>query len=220
MTQKQAHLFQKTEKKRAVVYVDGFNFYHGSISGTPHKWLDLQKFFELLRNNDNVILIRYFTAQMHGQQGVRQQTYLQALDTLPKVRIVLGKYKTKRVPCNVSACSHSGDRRFATWEEKRTDVNIAIHILDDAYQDNADIFVIVSGDSDLVPAVHQVKLRFPDKKIVTYIPARNKIRGAAVEMRSAADKDATLPQNLLKLCHLPHEVSDGTGGTIRKPESW
>ena len=49
-------------------------------------------------------------------------------------------------------------------EEKRTDVNIAVFMLDDAYRDMCDQFVIFSSDSDLVPAVNMVRLRFPKKE--------------------------------------------------------
>jgi uncharacterized LabA/DUF88 family protein len=59
---------------------------------------------------------------------------------------------------------HTGNRRFETVEEKRTDVNIAVSMLDDAYQDACDQFVLISGDSDLVPGVSTIRTRFPNKK--------------------------------------------------------
>ena len=109
---------------------------------------------------------------------------------------------------------------FSAPEEKRTDVNIAVTMLDDAYQDLCERFVIVSGDSDLVPAVDQVKARFPEKEVIVYLPARTAIRGAATELRGAADKDRTLPLELLRHCQLPASVADGAGATIQKPAGW
>ena len=67
-------------------------------------------------------------------------------------------------------------------------MHIAVRMLADAYQDHADRFILVSGDSDLVPAVTTIKEQFPDKEIIVYIPSRNPARGAAVELRAAADK--------------------------------
>lgn len=157
---------------------------------------------------------------MAGDSGIRQQVYLNALETLPKVSVVIGRYKTKTVKCRVNGCAFSGPKKFEAWEEKRTDVNIALQILDDAYQDVTDYFVVVSGDSDLVPALHRVKDRFPHKKVIVYIPARDDARGAAVEMRAAADKNATLPLPLLKVCQLPAKIPDGSGGWISKPNGW
>lgn len=209
-----------TPKKRTSIYIDGFNLYRGAIAGTAHKWLNIQKFFELLRPADDIVAINCFTAIMAGQQGVRQQIYLNALATLPKLRVILGKYKTKRVLCRIPLCEHTGDRMIVTWEEKRTDVNIAIRILDDAYQDVSDNIVLVSGDSDLVPALHAVKSRFPTKRLIVYVPARDPIRGAAVEIRSAADQNKTLPLALLPKAQFSPEILDGDGNPIRKPPGW
>ena len=92
--------------------------------------------------------------------------------------------------------------------------------VDDAYQRECDVQILVTGDSDLVPAIHAVKRRFPDVKAFVYVPARDPTRGAAVEIRSAADKDRTLPQHLLSKSHLPSKIPDGSGGQISKPAGW
>ena len=206
--------------KRSIVYVDGFNLYYGTLRGTPYKWLDLEAYFTRLRQDDEIQHIRYFTARVAGAARQRQDAYLRALATLPSVDVVLGRFKTRRVRCQVAACVHAGDRMFSAPEEKRTDVNIAVTMLDDAYQDLCERFVIVSGDSDLVPAVDQVKARFPEKEVIVYVPARTAIRGAATELRGAADKDRTLPLELLRHCQLPASVADGAGATIQKPAGW
>jgi uncharacterized LabA/DUF88 family protein len=93
-------------------------------------------------------------------------------------------------------------------------------MLDDAYQNLCDRFVVVSGDSDLVPALNLVKTRYPEKEIIVYVPSRSAIRGAAVELRVAADKNRTLPLALLRHCQFPATVNDGSGGVVSKPPSW
>jgi hypothetical protein len=142
------------------------------------------------------------------------------LATRPLVNVILGKFKQRRVTCRVRGCTYAGMRVFDQPEEKRTDVNIAVQLLDDVFADRADHFVIVSGDSDLVPALELVKARAPDKELIVYVPSRHPIRGAATELRSAADRNRTFPLALLKVSHLPAEVSDGRGGVIRKPADW
>jgi len=99
-------------------------------------------------------------------------------------------------------------------------VNIAVRMLDDAYQDICDRFVVVSGYSDLVPAVNQVKTGFPDKEIIVYVPARSRVRGAAVELRGAADKHRSLPLEKLRHAQFPVRVPDGSGGINNKPADW
>lgn len=211
---------QKPRKNRTIVYIDGFNLYHGAVKGTDVKWLDIQTYFERLRSQDDVVQIHYFTARVSGDSRRRQETLLRAFFTLPKVNVVEGRYKTKRVMCRTTTCSHDGERRFTTWEEKRTDVNIAVQMMDDAYRNLCDIFVVVSGDSDLVPPILRIKERFGSKRIVVYVPARDAARGAATEIRTAAHRDALLPLELLKKCQFPAKLPDGAGGFIEKPAEW
>jgi 6-hydroxy-3-succinoylpyridine 3-monooxygenase len=207
-------------KPRSIVYIDGFNLYYGAIRGSPHKWLNLQRYFEVLRPDDDLQAVRYFSALVSGSARANQETYIRALETLPKVKVILGKFKSKQILCRHTTCAHQGDRIFTSQEEKRTDVNIAIHLLNDAYQDLCDTFVVVSGDSDLVPALNMLKYLFPAKTVVVYVPARNASRGAAVELRSAADRSRLLPLNILPKVQLPASIPDGAGGLILKPATW
>lgn len=205
---------------RAIVYVDGFNFYYGAVRGTAYKWLDLEACFRRLRSGDDLQHIYYFTAIVDGAARRRQEPYLRALATLPLVRIVLGKFKTKQIKCRVRACTHAGSRTFDAPEEKRTDVNIALQLLDDGLHDRADRFIVVSGDSDLVPALEMLKSQVPEKQLIVYVPSRHPIRGAATELRNAADKNRTFPQALLRVSQFPARVPDGRGGHIEKPTGW
>src|SRR5262249_55964079 len=160
-------------KPKSIVYIDGFNLYYGAIRGGPYKWLNLQRYFSLLRQGDDIQQIHYFTAMVSGAPLPNQQTYLRALNTLPLVNVVLGRFKTKQVKCLHTGCTYVGNKFFTMTEEKRTDVNIAIQLLDDAYQGRCEVFVVVSGDSDLVPALNLVKSLFPTKKVIVYVPTRN-----------------------------------------------
>jgi hypothetical protein len=208
-------------KPRTIIYVDGFNFYYGTVRDTPSlKWLDLERYCKFLRPHDDLRLIRYFSAPISGPTRPNQEAYLRALSTKPLVEIILGKFKTKRVKCGVAVCAWTGDKFYGIPEEKRTDVNIAVFMVDDGYQDLCDHFVVFSGDSDLVPALNMVKLRFPQKKITVYVPSRNPSRGAAVEIRTAADVNRTLPLNFLRPSQFPDQIPDGAGGFITRPANW
>ncbi|MBX3435307.1 MAG: NYN domain-containing protein [Pirellulales bacterium] len=205
---------------RSIVYIDGFNLYYGALKNTAHKWLDLETLFRRLLPNDDVQRIYYFSAKVTGDAGRRQQRYLDALATLPLVTVVLGRYKEKQIKCRQPECTFQGNRHFKAMEEKRTDVNIAVQMMDDAFNDRCNRFVVVSGDSDLVPPIARIKDLFPKKRISVYVPATNAIRGAAVELRGIAHKDRLLPNNLIERCQLPHRIADGSGGWIEKPTEW
>ena len=165
--------------KKSIVYIDGFNFYYGMVRGTPWKWLDLQRYFEVIRQDDDIQEIFYFTAEARGSAGQRQETYLRALNTLPKVSLMVGRYKDKTFTCGVTACTLVRPQRYTGVEEKQTDVGIGVQIVDDAYQQRAERIIVVSGDSDLLPALKLVRHRFPGIEIIVYVPgARGSVRAA------------------------------------------
>ena len=99
-------------------------------------------------------------------------------------------------------------------------MNIAVFMLDDAYRNACDQLIIFSGDSDLVPAVNMVRLRFPKKKIIVYVPSQNPVRGAAVELRTSAHANKTLPLQLLAKSQFPNHIPDGVGGFISRSATW
>lgn len=165
--------------------------------------------------------IRYFTALVSGvTHSAHQKSYLRALETLPKVRVILGHFKPKKVECRVQGCTFAGIKEFTMSQEKRTDVNIAVHMLDDAYKGLADNLVLVSGDSDLVPALTMVRQRFPDIQLYVYVPSQNPNMGTSIELREAAHVEKRLPLDLLKHSQFPAKIEDGGGGDILRPLTW
>jgi len=208
-------------RPRTIVYIDGLNLYYGAVHDSPPlKWLDIEKLCRRLRPNDDLQVIKYFSSLISGQTRPNQEMYLRALATLPTVQVVLGRFKTRNVKCGVSGCAYPAKKWFKVPEEKRTDVNIAVAMVEDAYQNVCDQLVLISGDSDLVPGVATVRNRFPAKKVIVYVPSRNPLRGAAVELRAAAHRHRDLPLNLLPHCQFPDSFPDGAGGLITRPAAW
>lgn len=79
------------------VYIDGFNLYYGLLKRSPYNRLNLERFCDQLLPKNNVRKILYFTAKVDARphdldQPIRQQTYLRALATLPRVEIHYGTF--------------------------------------------------------------------------------------------------------------------------------
>lgn len=70
--------------------------------------------------------------------------------------------------------------RYTTQEEKKTDVNIAINLLEDAYQDKFDTAILISWDNDISPAVESVKKAFPNKKVKVILPIGTRSRSLSL----------------------------------------
>ena len=88
--------------------------------------------------------------------------YLRALHTLPNLKIIFGQFKKRQVR---GILCDSEDRKqlkkdivkIKKWEEKKSDVNIATHLVSDAYQSECECVVLISNDADLTPPLLHIK---------------------------------------------------------------
>lgn len=195
------------------VYIDGFNLYYGCLKNSSCKWLDLYKLCSTLRFEENIKHIYYFTALVTGPTQPNQKIYWKALQTNPLISIIEGKFKNKKAYCPL--CK----RPFPTTEEKRSDVNIALQMVDDAFNSRCDRFVLISGDSDLVPAIKLVRKICPQKKIVVYVPNASGKR-TSTEIRQAATWSRDLTKEVLKKAQFPFQLQSNSGEIITKPSTW
>lgn len=203
------------------VYVDGFNLFHRALRGTPYKWLDLCALSaRLLDRADTVEVVRYFTARVSARAGKpdsprNQQVYLSALSTLPQVRFHYGRFlpKTKKRPLV------SDPRTFVEVhdvEEKGSDVNLASHLLNDAWLARSDAVLVMSQDTDLIEPIRMVSKglkvpvglvwldgRAPDRKMAT----------AATFVRHVTKSDLAASQ-------FSNPLKRKDGGEIHKPADW
>jgi uncharacterized LabA/DUF88 family protein len=205
------------------VYVDGFNLYYRAVRNTPHKWLDLVRLCRLILNPENKIQrLRYFTADVSGRRDKdaphRQQAYLRALKTLAEVSIHKGSFLSsikwaeianppsnfvKPNPVTVSVVK---------TEEKGSDVNLASHLLNDAFNDRFDVGVVLSNDTDLVEPIRMVKEEL-SKPVGVICPSSN----AARSLRNVASFVRHVSRSRLAASQFADPIP---GTTIRKPPSW
>ena len=199
--------------KKVMVYIDGFNLYYGirSTGKTILKWLDIEKLaHSFLMDGSQLEQIKYFTAMIKVREDKisRQKLYLQALEHhCNNLTIIKGRFLSKRKICR--QCNYNNP----TFEEKKTDVNIACEMLADAYEDRFDVSFLVSGDSDLVPLVE--KVTGMGKKVIILKPPKRK----SIELDLVATNSLDINPNRLKKCLLPAEIPVEKG-TITMPEEW
>ena len=98
---------------------------------------------------------------------MRQAIYLDAIaQASPNTVVTEGQYRVNQVTCR--RCGS----RIPRPEEKKTDVNIALGILEAAITGACEKIVIVSGDTDLVPAITAVRRLTPSVKVVVAFPPK------------------------------------------------
>ncbi len=203
---------------RVIVYVDGFNLYYGlRQSGWKSLyWLDIHAFScKLIRKNQQLVKVRYFTSRIKGdpERAKRQNTYLDALTALGQVEIQYGTYSPKRVQCEKCPGTHT----WIAYSEKKTDVNIASALIEDAMDDAFDIALLVSGDGDLLAPVNLVRRRFgPGKQVWNAFPPNRPNR----DLEAEATGKIRVRRWMLEQSQMPDEVNVSETLILRRPGQW
>jgi uncharacterized LabA/DUF88 family protein len=202
--------------QRVVAYIDGFNLYHGLRDAKlmSSRWLDLHEMCNrALVVDQRLDLVRYFTTRVRNSQTKvdRQSTYIDALLARGTIAIDFGHFLMKKRTCRT--CNTD----WSQAEEKKTDVNIAVRLLEDAYDDRFDTALLVSGDSDLVPPLEAVRRRFPEKRLVVAFPPKRQSH----DLKAAADRHIVISPSLVRKSRLPETVVDPvTGVEYQAPPGW
>lgn len=203
-------------RQRLGVYVDGFNLYHGIHDWSRCRllWLDLVKLAQSLRPTYELAALHYFTAPVLNdpRAASRQQAYQRALMAANPglVQITQGRYQTKTYTCRKCGNQHR------TYEEKETDVSIAVNLVADAARARFDAAMIISADSDLIPAMRAARDLKPDLFLVAaFPPKRNsdevkRLLPASFHIGKAKVRDAQLPER----------VTDASGRVFERPAKW
>ncbi len=205
---------KNTKKERVIVYVDGFNLYFGmKEAGYEHcKWLDIEKLVNnLLKPNQEQQQIKYFTSRVgnNPEKQKRQTTYIEALET-KNIKVFYGHYQSNRVECK--RCGNI----WPSYSEKMTDVNIATQMIIDAYKDNYDMAMLISGDSDLVPPMKAIHENFNNKRVFVAFPPKR--HNSSVSL--AAKGSLIIGRKKLVDSQFPDEVQKRGGFKLRKPSDW
>lgn len=203
-------------KKKVIIYVDGFNFYYGlkTKKWKMFYWLDFVGFFSsFLKPHQELVEVNYFSARPTDPgKHDRQDKLFQANKCNPKFNLILGRYLKKEIKCKqCGGIIHS-------YEEKETDVRIATHILSDAYKRRCDIAVIVSADSDLIPPIELIKEFNPLQKVYVYFPPNrysSNLSNLSDCTRKLDGAFETFKKHLL-----PPQLKLSNGYVVEKPKEW
>jgi len=215
-----------TVRPRTRVYIDGFNFYYAAFRRgrfAAYKWLDLARFCEVALPHNDVLLVRLFTARLdpsRGRQGqrARQDVYLEALSVASRLETHFGTFvehpRTLRLVDPLP-----GERSMVeVWvpEEKGSDVNLASHLLLDAFRDAYDVAVVVSNDADLLEPVRMAREELG--KTVGVLRVEGGQRRCIFSGR--VDFIRTVRRGHFARSQLPERVTTTTGRSIEKPPEW
>jgi len=218
---------KETPSKKIVnFYIDGFNFYFGLKRMVKLKpdwkkfyWIDIVKFCDaFLSDNEELGKVTYFTARpKDNQKMIRQNTLMRCNQKLnPKqLEVVYGRYAKKGLKCNASGgCKKSYD----SLEEKETDVNLAIQMIIDSYEKVCDKMVLISGDTDFVPPLKEIKKKHKHINTMILFPPGN----WSTHLNQICPNNRNLETQKPKWnkSRLPNKVEFEDGKFFDIPEKW
>jgi len=223
-----------TTSKRVIVYIDGFNLYHGlkSKSWEKYLWLNLKSLcLELIPKHHQLVGIKYFTTKItksvdDPDKILRQKEYLKAVRSLiPFLEIIEGRYQSFQSHCkycDTLVNCHNCGRPHIKPNEKKTDVNIATYLFVDLIENKCEDQILISGDSDYENTLVELRRLFPaNELVVAFPPARqnNRLYGA--------DKCTdwyVIPEYIIARSQFPDKVAyislRGKSIVANKPPSW
>ncbi len=200
---------------QVVCLIDGFNLYH-AIDRTGDeslKWCNYWKLAQrFVKHGDTLKSVWYFTALAYWKpEGMSRHKKLIDAQKANGVDVVLGEFKAVQRFCK--RCQS----KYPAHEEKRTDVNLASHLVHFAHVDAFDTVLIVSSDSDYTSSIELVRNSFPAKAVGIVFPVGQKksdeLAGQATFIRYMKTKD-------LKQSLLPEKIELPNGKTLLRPSRY
>jgi len=160
---------------------------------------------------DSVEQVLLFTAfaTWDPKKVARHRLFIRANESAG-VSVVYGEFKRKDKYCRL--CK----RQFHSFEEKQTDVNIALELFRRAYLGEYDRAVLISGDTDLIPAIKAVRATFPQKQIGVIIP----IGKSSEDLVKHADFRFRMKEHHLASSRFPNMVQLSGTATLECPLTW
>lgn len=187
---------------KTTIYIDGYNLYFGLVKNTTYKWLNLISLFteivKIQNPNSSIINIKYFSAPVltrfskhKTQSQASQSRYHRALEVTggSKFKIINGYFEANRSTPPVYEKSIDLQNKVEVWklEEKQTDVNIALEMYRDSLNRINEQQVLVSNDSDLIPAMKLICKDSPQIELGLVLPKKKSQKRQNAELAQLAN---------------------------------
>ena len=209
------------QKRRAALYVDGFNLYHPILrmgAGSNHlKWACLWRLGENLAatKGQKLVKVVFCTAVPSVRQNAGQRDRHIKFNDAQRasgVTIIEGHYVPEKVEV---AGIPTGETK---WTEKQTDINVCLELIMDGLDDVYDVAMLLSADTDQVATARVFTDRLK--------PLGKSLLGVAPPDRSAPNgySQYAIPSVVLKRfdierCIMPEEITY-EGRMIRRPDEY
>ncbi len=219
------------KKNKVLVLIDGFNYYHKLKEYQDKynkcvKWLNYRSLVEswLSEDDDKKSMEMYYFSAIATWRGMesalRHKTYIKALES-QNINVVLGEFKQKKThrckdneKCLNCTCSPER-KKLIRHEEKNSDVNLAITLVEKSIKKEFDKCFILSADNDFATAITKAKELNPNIKIIIQPPPLSRKKPAlkreyAIDNLEHCSGNKALLTNFYTI--LKHQFKDNFNG--------
>jgi NYN domain len=134
---------------------------------------------------------------------------------LPELEIEPGKFHKNRVKREY--VDRPGEFAYVwDYKEKRSDVNLAARLLQDAYEGNCEQAAVVSADSDLVTPIKIANERLPEGVVIL----NPNLSGTVRQLEKVAERYIWITESHLRTSQLPYRIRGREGKILQRPRSW
>ena len=230
---------------RVAFIVDGFNLYHSIrdaekvVAQRPQRWLDISRlcrsYLHHFGRSATLEGVYYFSAiarhlaVSNTDIEARHQAYISAIKSAG-VKVTLANFKArdKYIPLRYCKFKIGRFKRLFRFplpkcrlvynraEEKETDVAIASKMFELLHRGSADAVVIISGDTDLLPAIRTARDLFPAAPIAVMFPYNRH----NAELKRAVKQSFKIAKDQYAKFQFPDPITLPNGHVIKKPLKW
>ncbi len=219
---------------RTFIYVDGFNLYYRLLKSDPAvKWLNTLSMAQAaLPKSAEIVKVRYFSARVSGQKDqrapARQQSYLNALETLPGFEAHMGNFLTSSKFAELAQPPEFRPRvewpadlpvpdvvKIIKKEEKGSDVNLASHLLMDSFRNAYEAAAVISNDTDLIEPI-----RLATQELGKYVGLLTPVANPNPKLKLVASFVRHIERRHLTHAQFPDSVPMPNGQIAHRPAEW
>jgi uncharacterized LabA/DUF88 family protein len=221
-------------------YIDGFNLYHLRLKPNRRfRWLNVKLLADQLSPAPSIVTkINFYTARVSTKidpdAPARQRVYLKALSSERLIEIHYGRFLFGERLAKLAVPLETRPQPYV-WnlpapilvkinkiEEKGSDVNLASHLIRDAFLNKFDTAVVVSNDTDLVEPIRIVTQEIG--RHVGIVAPKRPIKGGPPIPSPSLKKYATFVLYIdnahLTAAQFPQIVTLADGTAYSKPPTW
>ena len=171
--------------KKCIILIDGSNFYFKLKDLGLHNLLefDFLGFSKSISKNQEIVIVTYYVGKISTDGTQKTQ------ELFDNQRKLFANFRKQNVRYSLGYLLKTNDR----YHEKGVDVAIAVDILVATYENLCDRIILISSDTDLLPAIDKARKK---GKIVEYVGFSHKPSVAMVARCNVSrllTKDDLLP---------------------------